>query len=347
MNPRIALPLYTVLAFSASMAIAGLYFAPEHAWPNVLLSGFLLAGLGLGGAFVVAMHDASGGRWLGPMRRIACSVMRLVLPGSIIALIAITIGGGELYPAFHDHLEGFKGWWLGRIFFTARAFAYVAAWMVSLSFLRRGRGAVAYLVIFSITVSGATFDWIMSLNPHWVSTILAIYHFSGMVTGALAVIAIVAVKQSRRDESITSGHIHDVAKLFFAFSTFWMYIWFSQAMLIWYTNIPEEATFYTIRAYGNWGVLFWAVVVIRWVLPFLALLSEKTKRNRTILRRVAIAALIGHWLDLYVSIVAASHAEPVLTGWELAIAFGTFATIGWAVTRVEAPAVLAPVPVRG
>jgi hypothetical protein len=347
MNPRIAVPLYSVIVFSCAMALAGVTFAPAQTWPVVLLSGFFLAGLGLAGGFVVAVHDASSGRWLGPVRRIACGLTRLVLPGSIVALLAITLGGGELYPAFdHDaHLSGFKAVWLERTFFTARAFACVVAWMIALAFLRRRRGAPAYLVIFGVTVSLATFDWVMALEPHWASTILPVYHFAGMVTGALAVIAIVAAKQSRTDASITSDHIHDVAKLLFAFSTFWMYIWFSQAMLIWYTNIPEEAAHYAVRAYGNWGVLFWTVVVVQWVLPFTVLLSETAKRNRTIVSRIAVAVLIGHWLDLYVSIVPAKHAEPALSGWELAIAFGAFAAVGWAVTRRDKEATTSVAPV--
>jgi hypothetical protein len=338
-NPRIAIPLYTVIAFAATVTISGVVFAPAETWPNVLLSGILLAGLGLSGGFIVAVHDASGGRWLGPVRRIACALTRLVLPGAVVALTAIVFGASHLYPAVHGH--GFKALWLDRTFFTARAFAYAAAWLVSISFLRRRRGAPAFLVVFAVTVSLSTFDWIMALEPHWVSTIYAVYHFSGMVTAALAVIAIVAVSRSRSDATITSDHLHDVAKLLFAFSTFWMYIWFSQAMLIWYANVPEETVYYARRAYGNWGVLFWAVVAIEWVLPFLVLLSEKTKRNRTILSRVAAAVLIGHWLDLYVSIVAAKAPVPVLNGFELAAAFGTFAAIGWAATRREAPAPVA------
>jgi hypothetical protein len=335
-NPRIAIPLYTVIAFAATVTISGVVFAPAATWPNVLLSGILLSGLGLSGGFIVAVHDASGGRWLGPVRRIACALTRLVLPGALIVLTAILFGASHLYPAVHGH--GFKALWLDHTFFTVRAFAYAAAWLISIAFLRRRRGAPAYLVVFAVTVSLSTFDWIMALEPYWASTIFAVYHFSGMVTSALAVIAIVAVSRSRSDATITSDHLHDVAKLLFAFSTFWMYIWFSQAMLIWYANVPEETVYYARRAYGNWGVLFWAVVAIEWVLPFVVLLSEKTKRNRTILSRVAAAVLIGHWLDLYVSIVAAKDAVPVLNGFELAAAFGTFAAIGWAATRREAPA---------
>ena len=340
MNPRIAFPLFSVIAFTTTVAIAGVVFAPAQTWPNVLVAGWLLAGLGLSGGFVVAVHDASNGRWLGSVRRIACSLTRLVLPGAIVALTAIVFGGSVLYD--HGPMAGFRGWWLARPFFIARAFVYVAVWLVAIAWLRRRRRAAAYLVVFAVTISLASFDWIMALDAHWASTIFAIYHFSGMVTGSLAAIVIVAVHRSRTDSSITFDHLHDVAKLLFAFSTFWMYIWFSQAMLVWYSNIPEEAAFYSVRAFGNWGVLFWAVVAIEWVLPFLVLLSEKTKRNRTILSRVAVAVLIGHWLDLYVCIVAAKQPQPALTGWELALAFGAFAVIGWAVTRREPVLTLDP-----
>jgi len=351
MNPRIAVPLFIVLTFATAMAMTGVIVAPRDVWPNVLLTGTFLAGLGLAGAFLVAVHDASAGRWLGPVRRIACSLTRLVLPGSIVVLAAIVLGGRDLYPAWHEHLAhgGFKAFWLDRVFFTARAFAYVAAWLVSIHFLRRRRGAAAFLVVFGITVWLSSFDWLMALDPHWASTIFGVYHFAGLFTGGLAVIAIVTVVRSRTDSSITSDHIHNVAKLLFAFSTFWMYIWFSQAMLIWYTNIPEEASWYAVRAYGNWGVLFWAVVAIEWGLPFFVLLSETTKRNRTILLRVAVAVLIGHWLDLYVTIVPAHAPVPQLTGWELALALGAFAAVGWAVTRREADEVrlvLAPAVTR-
>lgn len=332
--------LVVTFVFAGMVTLAGAVFAPQHVWPNVLVAGYFLAGLGLSGGFIVAVHDTSGGRWLGSMRAIASTMTRLVLPGVALVLAAVTIGGTYLYPAFSGaHAEGFRGFWLDRGFFTARAFAYAAIWLAALAFLRRRRGAALYLVLYGVTVSLATFDWIMALEAHWASTILAVYHFAGMLTGALCVLAITAVARSRTETSITTDHLHDVAKLLFAFSTFWMYIWFSQAMLIWYSNLPEETGWYLRRAYGNWGVLFWAVVGIQWVLPFLALMSARTKRNRTILLRIAVAVLIGHFLDLYVSIVAAGQAEPALTGWELAIALGAFAIVGWTITRRETPSI--------
>ncbi len=333
MNSRIAVPLFSVIAFSILMALTGIAVAPADVWPNILLSGFFLLGIGLGGGFTVAVHDVSNGRWLGPVRQIACSLTRLVLPGSIVVLVAILFSGSHLYPGFHEHLAGFKGVWLGRTFFTIRAFAYAAAWMYSLRIIRRR--PAAFLVIFAITVWLASVDWIMSLDGEWASTIFGVYHFAGLFTAALAAILIATISRSRRDHRITSDHIHDLAKMLFAFSTFWMYIWFSQGMLVWYGNLREEVGYYSVRAYGNWGVLFWAVVAMMWVMPFFALLSETTKRNRTIAMRIAVTVLIGHWLDLYVSIVPAHAPEPQLNGWELALALGTFAAVGWAATRRE------------
>ncbi len=337
MSSRPAVPLFAVIAFAMTMALAGALVAPNDVWPQLLLSGFFLIGIGLAGGFLVAVHDTSNGRWLGPVRSACYSFTRLVLPGSLVVLFAIMFGGSYLYPAFHEHLGGFKGLWLERTFFTVRAVVYVAVWLASIRMLRRRRGAAAFIVIFSITVWLASVDWIMSLEPHWASTIFGVYHFAGLFTAGLAAIAIVTVHRSRSDHSITADHIHDVTTMLFAFSTFWMYIWFSQGMLIWYGNLSEETGYYATRAYGNWGVLFWATVVLMWGLPFFVLLSERTKRNRTIVPRIAVAVLIGHWLDLYVSIVPAHAREPQLTGWDLAIALGTFAAVGWAATRHDPP----------
>lgn len=335
MNPRIAMPLYSVIGFSLLMALTGVLVAPSDAWPNVLLSGVFLSGLGLSGAFLVAVHDASNARWLGSVRGIALSFTRLVLPGSMLVLVAVLFGGTTLYPAFHEHFTGFKGLWLGRAFFTGRTIGYAVVWLASIAMLRRRRGSAAFLVIFGVTVWLSSVDWVMSLEPEWGSTMFGVYRFAGLVAGGLAAIVLVALHRSKSDSSVTGDRIHDLAKLLFAFSTFWMYIWFSQAMLIWYANLRDETGYYLRRAYGNWGLLFWGTVLLMWVLPFLALLSEKSKRNRTILSRIALVVLLGHWLDLYVSIVAATTPEPSLTGWDLAVAIGAFAAVGWAATRKE------------
>jgi hypothetical protein len=154
------------------------------------------------------------------VRKIACSLTRLVLPARS-SFSPRSSSADDLYPAWHEHLShgGFKAFWLERVFFTACAFAYVAAWLVSIRFLRGRRGAAAFLVVFAITVWLSSFDWLMALDPHWASTIFGVYHFADLFTGGLAVIAIVTVVRSRTDATITSDHIHDVANPS-AFSTF-------------------------------------------------------------------------------------------------------------------------------
>jgi len=266
-----------------------------------------------------------------------------VLPGWLVVFAALVVGWPHLYGG--HHLLGFKALWLDRTFVTARAVVYMLAWFLSLRSLRNRRGAAAYLVVFAFTVWLASVDWIMALEPEWSSTIFGVYHFAGLFTAGLAAIVVVAVNRARSDAAITSDHIHDLGKLLFAFSTFWMYIWFSQGMLIWYGNLAEETGYYVRRAYGNWGVLFWTTMILMWALPFLTLLSEKAKRNRTLVSRIAIAILIAHWLDLYVAIIPAHAPSPHLTGWELALALGAFAAVGWAGVKPSRLPALDPVDV--
>ena len=195
-----------------------------------------------------------------------------------------------------------------------------------------------------VTFSVASFDWIMSLEPEWYSTIFAIYQFAGLFASGLAAIILVVVRLRRGPlrGAITDEHLHDLGKLLFAFSTFWMYIWFSQYMLIWYANIPEETTYYVTRTQGAWMVVFVASMLVNWAIPFLALLRRSPKRRPELLARVAVVVLLGRWLDLYVMIVPVFSPSPVIGVWEAA-ALVAFAAGGiWIVGRAIARAPIVP-----
>jgi hypothetical protein len=158
--------------------------------------------------------------------------------------------------------------------------------------------------VFALTFWLASFDWIMSLEPHWYSTIFGVYHFAGLFTSALALIILIALWMRSRGQLadfITDSHVHDLGKLLFAFCTFWMYIWFSQYMLMWYANIPEESAYYVRRREDAWLTLFYLNVALNWVVPFLALLSRPAKRGR-VLACVAVTVLLGRWVDLYLMV---------------------------------------------
>ena len=163
----------------------------------------------------------------------------------------------------------------------------------------------------------ASIDWIQSLEPLWFSTMWGVYQFSGLFVAGLAAIVIIAGwLDSAGHRLLNKNHLHDMAKLLFAMSTFWMYIWFSQAMLIWYANISEEATHYADRLRLGWGPVMIAVVLLNWIIPFFVLMPLRAKRNYTIVRRVGIVVLIGHAVDLLVQI------QPPVTGSAPSLAWG-------------------------
>src|SRR5581483_8887690 len=211
---------------------------------------------------------------------------------------------GGLTPAAAG--DSFHALWLARPFVVGRALVYIALWLfLSHSVMRKRHRAIA-LVVLAMTVWLASVDWIMALDGSWSSTIFGVYHFAGLFSAGIALVAMIA--SARR---FPSEVLHDLGKLLFGFTTFWMYIWFSQYMLIWYGNMPEESAYFAARVRGAWGVLFITDVLLNWVVPFLALLSQSAKRNRVILFRVAAAVLVGHWVDLYVSIFPARMSAPV------------------------------------
>jgi hypothetical protein len=350
--------------------LAGVLFAPERIWPSLLLAAYLLVSTALAGAFFVALQYVAGAAWSVALRRVP-ETMALLLPVAGAALLVVLLARPSLYPwTFvqgdgHEALHGFKALWLHRPFFLARAAFYLSVWIgMTLAMVRASRrqdedGALAhtlrnekvsaiFIVIFALTFWLAAFDWIMSLEPHWHSTIFGVYNFAGMFLGGLATIIVLAVWLERLGPLrgvLTEDHLHDLGRLLFAFSTFWAYIWFSQYMLIWYANFPEEAVYYVRRLHGAWQPLFLLNLFLNWVVPFFILLLRASKRSATTLVRVAIVILVGRWLDLYLMIVPPHAADrPHFGAWEIGPVVAAVALAGLAFLHYLRQA--APVPVR-
>ena len=147
----------------------------------------------------------------------------------------------------------------------------------------------------------ASHDWIMSLEPEWTSTMFGVYNFAGLFLSSLAATTLLVVWLSSRGDStfrVTKSQLHDLGTLLFAFSSFWMYLWFCQYWLIWYVNIPEETAYFVRRSHGNWPVLSLLNLTFNWGVPFVVLLFRSAKRSPRILGIVALVVLIGRWLDL-------------------------------------------------
>ncbi|MHC4862233.1 MAG: quinol:cytochrome C oxidoreductase, partial [Planctomycetota bacterium] len=158
------------------------------------------------------------------------------------------------------------------------------------------------MILYGITVTFASFDLLMSLDPHWYSTIFGVYYFSGAVVGFFALLVLMiffAQKAGHLRDPITTEHRHDVGKQLFGYVVFWAYIAFSQYMLIWYANIPEETEWFLLRQTGGWGTVSLVLLFGHFLLPFLALLPREMKRRPAALAAVAAWMLVMHWIDVF------------------------------------------------
>jgi len=356
-----------VAAAAAVVLVGGTVAGQPRAWAGWLLASFGLTTAGLAGIVFVATQYAAGASWSVAFRRVP-EALAATLPLGAAAVVALIGLATSAYPwAGHHEFHGgsvaqFKALWLSRPFFTGRAIVYVFVWMAFARAIiansrsqdargdveysvRNTRLSIAFLWAFAVTFSLASFDWIMSLEPEWYSTIFAMYNFAGLFSSGLAIIVLVAVRLRHGPLArvLCDEHLHDLGKLLFAFCTFWMYIWFSQYMLIWYANIPEETTYYIARAHGAYGPVFVANVVLNWVVPFFALLRRGPKRRATLIARVAVVVLIGRWLDLYLMIVPPFAPDgPPFGVWEVAGAAALGGGTVWAIARGLRAASLVP-----
>jgi len=229
----------------------------------------------------------------------------------------------ELYDpasAEYDYIIAGKAGYLNLPFFTIRMLAYFAIWVGCAHMLRKyslqedieggthnyfkaKKLAIWFLVAFAVTSSTSAWDFIMSIDTHWFSTLFGWYTFAGMFISAIAVMNFILaylVKQGKMP-FISEHHLHDAGKFMFAFSIFWTYLWFAQFMLIWYANIPEEVTYFMVR-FDHYRELFIANFLINFIAPFLVLMTRDAKRKVNLLMVVSVILFIGHWIDVFLMV---------------------------------------------
>ena len=194
-----------------------------------------------------------------------------------------------------------------------------------------------FLVAFGLTVASTVpWLWLMSIDAHWYSTMYSWYTFASTFVSGMSLIAIFVVflKNQGYLNYVTEEHIHDVGKFMFAFSIFWAYLWFSQYMLIWYSNQPEETKYFQPRLLGNYRGIFFLNLILNFVAPFIILMKRGTKRNYTILTFAAVIIVFGHWLDFYQMVMPGTLGEHAQLSWyEFGIAIGYVGLIIWLTGR--------------
>lgn len=344
---------YVVAAIG--LVLSGLCYVlrPDAFFPAYLVALVFWVSIGLGGLFFTLLHHLVDATWSVVIRRVVETAM-VTLPLMAIFFIPIIFGMQELYhwsdpvAVAHDELLQKKQAFLNPTFFWIRSFAYFFIWFVisrilyATSLRQDGQHTEEILsrlkctsgpgmAAFAITITFASFDWLMSLDPHWYSTIFGVYIFAGSLLSILAFVTLFAAVLRRKgvlDTEITVEHFHDLGKLLFAFTIFWAYIAFCQYFLIWYGNIPEETIWFRHRWEGGWKCVTLFIVFGHFVLPFVILLSRVPKRNVLVLSIMSVWMLVVHWVDLYWIIMPNFNHHFHVGIAEVGIYFATFVGVG-------------------
>jgi hypothetical protein len=322
-----------LMAIGIMAVIFGFVSNPRGAWPALLFNTYFYLGISVFAVFFVALQYVAEAGWSIVLKRVPEAIMGALPVFSGIMLfimIASIMHWNHIYHWLHegimdptsehyDRIIAGKEPYLNATFFVIRTIVYLLGWnyfakkLRSLSLLedkQSGSGihfkgistSAWFMVFFAVTSAMASWDWIMSIDAHWFSTIFGWYVFAEWSAIGFTTIFLFTLYLKRQGylQDVNESHIHDLGKWIFAFSLVWTYMWFSQFMLIWYANIPEEVTYFTARLeVKNYKFLFWFSMLINFLFPIILLMSRDAKRNNSRLIFVSCVILLGHWLNSY------------------------------------------------
>ncbi len=288
-------------------------------------------------AFYAIQHASQAG-WSPVVFRVMEGITAYMLPGAIILFVILLLSASHFNHIFvwmdadvvaNDKVIQGKSSFLNIPFFLIRAAVFLAGWLLYRFVSRKYslkqdnepenavlihkkllKASAAFLVFFIVTESIAAWDWIMSVDPHWYSTLFGWYVFASFFVSGITVITLVTIylKSKGLLEYVNKSHLHDLAKFMFAISIFWTYLWFSQFMLIWYSNIPEEVTYF-IQRIEDYTLPFFGMMAINLIFPLVILMSADFKRVNWIVVFVGITILCGHYMDFFVMIMPATVGD--------------------------------------
>lgn len=321
-------------------------------WLTAFLFGLTVA---LGCLFFVMIQHLARAGWSVAIRRLA-EVAAGTVPLFVVLFLPLLRGLGDLYPwttaaMAGDHLVQHKEGFLNVPFFLVRAAVYLGVWILLARFflntslgqdtsrdpaltVKMQRRAAPGMILFAFSLTFMAFDWLMSMDPHWYSTIFGVYIFAGSAVAGFAFLAAAGMGlrgTGQLRNTIRVDHYQDLGRLLFAFSVFWAYIAFSQFFLIWYGNIPEETQWYVHRSTGSWKAASLLLAVGHFAVPFVLLMSRWTKRRPAFVTALAGWMLLIHYGDVYWMVMPNLHHEGIRLHWldaaALAAVIGLFATV--------------------
>ncbi|WP_103069921.1 quinol:cytochrome C oxidoreductase [Aquimarina sediminis] len=303
-------------------------------WASLYVAAFFFFMIALGVLAFYAIQFASQAGWSPVLFRVMEAITAYLVPGGIIFFVILGLSGFHINHLFvwadpevvaHDALIQGKAGWLNSWGFIIRAAIFLGGWMAYRHFAvkysrlqdedstgnkwykKSFKISAAFLVFFIYTESMASWDWIMSFDPHWFSTLFGWYVFASLFVSGITTIALVTIylKSKGYLEHVNNSHIHDLAKFMFGISIFWTYLWFSQFMLIWYSNIPEEVTYFITRI-EDYKLPFFGMLVMNFIFPILVLINSDFKRVNWFVVMAGIVILCGHYIDVYNMIMPAT-----------------------------------------
>jgi hypothetical protein len=318
----------------------------HRVWVNLWINNIYFLGIALTAVLFLALQYASQAGWSAYIKRIPEAFGGWIYVAAGLTFVTFGLAnfaGPEHYHMFHwldsslydpngenyDAIIAGKAAYLNLPFFLGRMIAYFILWIMMFRFIRNeslkedinGGDAhwrkmrvysTLFIVIFAVTSSTAAWDWVLSIDTHWFSTMFGWYVFSSWFVAGLSAITLLIVWL--RDKGylmqLNSSHLHDMGKYIFAFSIFWTYIWFSQFLLIYYANIPEETVYFVERLKsGQYAWVFFLNIILNFIFPFLVLMTRDSKRHTIFLKIVCSVILVGHWFDFYLMITPGSLGE--------------------------------------
>ena len=320
--------------------IAGLLTNPARFFQSYLTAFLFVVTIPLAGMFFIMIQYLTGSAWSVPMRRIAENIM-ITVPFGLILFIPVLLGVHTLYEWSHtevvakDAILQSKASYLNPEWFAYRGVIFFLLWTLwawriyKNSTAQDKTGALKHmhsisrwsapgLLLLVLSVTLAAFDWSMSLDPHWYSTIFGLYVFTGAAWAFMATWTLLCILLRERNvlrNTINLEHYHDLGKWMFALTVFWAYISFSQYMLIWYANIPEETIWFMHRFEGSWAWLSVFLLFAHFIIPFFVLLPRANKRKLHILKWSAVAFLVIQYLDFYWQVMPTFYRTGIVPHW--------------------------------
>jgi hypothetical protein len=308
-------------------------------WSNFLLNSYYFNAMALTAVFFIAAHTIGYGGWITSVKRIFESFSSFIIVGFICFIIIIAGLWMDWHSLYHhwthapadDMIVGDKKAFLNKEMFTFLSLLFFAGWIVFSQWFKKHSLAsdhytdeiayhqkskyiaAGYIVFFGVGTS--VFSWlaVMSLDPHWYSTLFGWYNFASYMCGFLCmtILIILILKAKGNLAFVNDSHMHNIVLFLFGFSVFWTYLWFSQFMLIWYGNVPEDTMWFFKRfEVPMFKAFFWIAFVINFIFPFLFLMKRRAKRNPWIYGIAAVILLFGHYLDFYSMVMFEPNAEP-------------------------------------